>query len=55
MQINTNKYQTICKKNDSKLRKEKVIAGHMFLRGINAIQKCIQNIVKLLRSSFLQK
>ena len=41
--------------NDSKLRKEKVITSHRFLRGGNTIQKRIQNPVKHLRWSFLQK
>ena len=37
MQIHKNKYQMICRRNDSKLWKEKAIISHRFLRDCNAI------------------
>ena len=39
MQFKKNKNQTICSKNDSKLRKEKVVTCHKFLYSANAIER----------------
>ena len=56
MQIHINKYQTIYRRNDSKLRKAKSFSSHRFLRGSsNTIQRCVEILVKHLRWSFLQK
>ena len=54
MQIHTNKHQTICRRNDLKLRKENVISSCRFLWRSNAIQRNIHDfrVLNTLRDIF---